>query len=130
MPGSLNRIGIVSSIDYRKGMVSVTYPDRDKSTTKAFPFLCAGDEYCMPNIGDQVFVAHLSNNTAAGVVIGKFFNIKNLPEKYGKGVVRKKLGEESYIECVDDEITFHDKNGTVALKDIIDLMNAGSEGGT
>lgn len=119
---TLNRIGIVSSIDYRKGMVSVTYPDRDKSTTRAFPFLCPGDEYCMPKVGDEVFVAHLSSNSAAGVVIGKFFNIDNLPIKYGEGVFRKNLGADAYIECEGDEITFHDKNGTVTLKEIIDAI--------
>lgn len=122
MSDSLNRIGIVSSIDYRKGMVSVTYPDRDKSTTKAFPFLCPGGEYSMPKVGDEVFVAHLSSNSAAGVVIGKFFNIDNLPVRYGEGVFRKDIGADAYIECEDSEITFHDKNGTVTLKQILELL--------
>ena len=119
---SLNRVGIVSSIDYRKGMVSVTYPDRDHSTTRKFPYLCPGNEYCMPEVGDRVYVAHLSNNPSSGVVVGRFFDAKNLPVKYGKGVVRKMLGETAYIECEDDEITFHDKNGTVTLKEIIDMI--------
>lgn len=124
MTNGLNRIGTVSSIDYRKGMVSVTYPDRDKSTTKTFPYLCPGNEYSMPKVGDRVFVAHLSNNPAAGVVMGKFFDIKNLPVKYGEGVTRKMLGETAYVECENDEITFHDKNGTVTLKDIINHLNS------
>ena len=121
MTKSLNRIGIVSSIDFKKGMVSVTYPDRDDSTTKVFPYLCPGNEYSMPKVGDKVFVAHLSNNPAAGVVIGRFFNDDNLPVKYGEGVVRKMLGETAYIECENDEITFCDKNGSITLKEIIDL---------
>lgn len=124
MAENTNRIGIVSSIDYQKGMVSVTYPDRDKSTTKAFPFLCPGNEYSMPKVGDQVFVAHLSNNSAEGVVIGKFFDTDNLPVKSGEGVFRKELGADAYMECEGDEITFHDKNGTVTLKQIIDLLGA------
>ena len=124
MADLLNRIGTVSKVNYRKGMVSVTYPDRDKSTTMEFPYLCPGNEYCMPKVGDRVFVAHLSNNKAFGVVIGRFFDINNLPVKYGEGIVRKMLGETAYIECEDDEITFHDKNGTVTLKDIIDHLGS------
>lgn len=122
MADNLNKIGTVSKVDYRKGMVSVTYPDRDRSTTKPLPYLSFGEEYCMPKVGDRVFVAHLSNHPASGVVVGKFFNLENLPQKYGKGVFHKDLGSDAYIECKDDEITFHDKNGTVTLKEIIDAI--------
>ena len=124
MTNSLNRIGTVSSIDYKKGMVSVTYPDRDDSTTRVFPYLCPGNEYCMPKVGDKVFVAHLSNNPASGVVVGRFFDRDNPPVKYGEGILRKMLGETAYIECENDEITFHDKNGSISLKDIIDLAGS------
>lgn len=124
MSDSLNRIGIVSSVDYDKGMVSVTYPDRDKSTTGLFPFLCPSDDYRMPKVGDRVLVAHLSSDTASGVVLGKFFSGDNAPENPGATVTRKKLGDESYIECVDDEITFHDKHGSVTLKQLIDLIGS------
>ena len=33
------RIGKVSSIDYAKGLVSVTYPDQDGSVTRPLPIL-------------------------------------------------------------------------------------------
>jgi len=122
MSDSLNRIGKVSSIDYRKGMVSVTYKDRDKSTTRTFPFLCPGNEYLMPKVGDFVLVAHLSNKPSFGVVLGKFFNKDNLPVKYGEGVFRKTLGSNAWIECKNNEISFHDKNGTVTLKQIINAL--------
>ena len=122
MAENLNRIGIVSSIDYEKGMVSVTYPDRDNSTTKMFPYLCPTEEYKMPKVGDNVMVVHLSNGSASGVVLGTFWDASHKPPKSGKTVCRKQLSDEAYIECVDDEITFHDKNGTVTLKDIITAL--------
>ena len=119
---NLNRIGIVSSIDYEKGMVLVTYPDRDNSTTKLFPYLCPSGDYSMPKVGDSVMVVHLSNNSASGVVLGTFWDFENKPLNPGKAVHRKQLSSEAYIECVDDEITCHDKNGTVTLKDIITAL--------
>lgn len=124
MAESLNRIGIVSSVDYEKGMVSVTYPDRDKSTTGLFPYLCPSDDYKMPAVGERVLVAHLSSNTAQGVVVGKFFSLDNPPKNSGDKVSRKEMGTDAYIECKDNEITFHDKNGSATLKDIITLLDS------
>ena len=37
MAERLVRMGKVSSVDYENGMVSVTYPDLDDSTTDLFP---------------------------------------------------------------------------------------------
>lgn len=119
---NLNRIGIVSSIDYDRGMVSVTYPDRDNSTTKMFPYLCPSGDYSMPKVGDSVMVVHLSSGSASGVVLGTFWDAAHKPQNTGKTVHRKQLSDIAYIECVDDEITFHDKNGTVTLSQIITAL--------
>lgn len=119
---NLNRIGIVSSIDYDTGMVSVTYPDRDSSTTKDFPYLCPTEDYKMPKVGDSVMVVHLSSGSASGVVLGTFWDIEHKPKNPGEGKCRKQLSDEAYIECVDDEITFHDKNGTITLKEILTAL--------
>ena len=55
MAERLVRMGKVSSIDYENGMVSVTYPDLDDSTTDLFPFFSMADEYKMPGIGQDVW---------------------------------------------------------------------------
>ena len=55
------RIGKISSFNFPKGTARVTYEDKDGSTTAEFPFLSW--QYMMPEVGDQVLVAHLSNGT-------------------------------------------------------------------
>ena len=45
MAERLIRIGRVSSVNYDEGMISVTYPDLDDSTTDEFPVFSFTDEY-------------------------------------------------------------------------------------
>ena len=120
------RIGRISSIDYKRGMASVTYPDRDGMVTAFLPVLSFTGEYRMPEVDSEVLVCHLSNGSANGVIVGKFWDVDNLPPVYGKGLFIKELGSvpgAAYISCEDDEITFHDKNGTITLKQIIEGLS-------
>lgn len=73
------RIGNVSSVDPDTGMVSVVYHDRDEETTGYMPYFSPAEEFIPPNVDDMVLVAHLSNGTTRGVVIGKFWNKANVP---------------------------------------------------
>lgn len=121
----MNRIGRVSKVNYEAGTVRVAYPDRDGMVTDELPVLSIGGEYRMPAVGDEVFVAHLSNNPNFGVVAGRFFGESNVPTESGKGVFRKELGTApgaAWIRCVNDEIEFHDQNGSVKLADLIGLL--------
>ena len=59
MAERLIRMGKVSSIDYENGMISVTYPDLDNSTTDNFPVFSLTDEYKMPGIGQEVLILHI-----------------------------------------------------------------------
>ena len=122
MAERLIRIGRVSSVDYENGMVSVTYPDLDDSTTDAFPVFSFTDEYKMPGIGQEVLVLHLSNGQTAGIVMGKFWNRQNIPSNSGENVFRKELGRsygEAYIEYNGDDLIFKDSNaGAVRLSQI------------
>lgn len=99
------RVGRVSSIDYAKGLVSVTYPDQDGSVTKPFPML--SEWYGMPNIGDLVMVLHLSNGAEAGLVLGRYWNDKNVPKESGAGLFRMDLNRDgtAYIKCSGTTIT-------------------------
>ena len=83
------RIGRVSSVNYAAGTVRVTYSDQDSTVTKEIPTL--SDQYLLPAIGDMVVVAHLSNGSEGGVVLGKFFNAFNKPSQTGSGVFRKEF---------------------------------------
>lgn len=73
------RIGTVSSVDLKNGMVSVLYQDRDGKVTQPLPLFSPGGEYNMPDIGAKVLVAHLSNGGEMGVVLGTFWNEENAP---------------------------------------------------
>lgn len=85
------RLGRVSAIDYDKGMISVLYTDRDESATDYLPVLSFNGEYKMPAVGSYVAVAHLSNGSAAGIVLGNYWNEANRPAVSGKGVYRKEF---------------------------------------
>ncbi len=105
MANSEIRIGKVSSVDHEKGMIRVTYRDKDESVTVDFAMLNYNDEYRMPQIGRQVAVAHMSNGSSRGVVLGEVWNKKNLPHEVGKNLYRKDLSRKkdaAYIRY-DDE---------------------------
>lgn len=81
------RIGRVSSVNYGSGTIRVTYADQDGAVTKELPML--SEQYLMPAVGDMVAVAHLSNGSEGGVVLGRFFNANNRPAQSGAGIYRK-----------------------------------------
>lgn len=87
------RIGKVSSINYETGMMRVTYTDKNKSVTRELPMLNYGSQYHMPEIGQSVAVAHLSNGSSRGVILGTVWNKNNLPVEGKKGVYRQEFSK-------------------------------------
>lgn len=75
----ISRIGTVSKVNKKSGMVSVLYEDRSGKVTQLLPFLSFNDEYKMPKVGDKVSVMHLSNGMEMAVVLGKYWNEANKP---------------------------------------------------
>lgn len=92
MANEIFRVGKVSSIDYAAGLVRVVYQDKDDSVTGPLPMLCL--EYNMPQVGDFVLVLHLSNGTEAGLVLGRYWTVRNKPPEGGKGLYRKDMGRK------------------------------------
>ena len=137
--GNEIRIGKVSSINYEKGLMRVTYPDRDDAVTAEIPVLSFTDEYKMPQIGDEVMVSHFSNGSAAGIVTGRYWNKKNTPRDGKKDVYRKDFDKElgkayldyDYESCtitihakkivfdIDEDITQNAKSMLMNIKDNI-----------
>lgn len=112
MDKNIFRIGKVSSIDYENGMLQVVYTDKDNAVTAKLPYANFGNEYNMPGIGEQVMVAHLSNGTGRGVVLGSMWNKKNLPRENGKELYRKELSKvpgAAYLR-------FDEKNGEYLIR--------------
>lgn len=135
------RVGKVSSVNHEAGMLSVTYPDRDGSTTVDLPVLSHCDEYKMPPVGADVLVLHMANGMASGVVLGRYWNVKNRPEVSGipyaikPGTYRQELGEEhgqAYIEFSGGTLTLHAESIVLDAKNIIingDSMKVNTQGG-
>ncbi|NBH27679.1 hypothetical protein D3Z60_18320 [Lachnospiraceae bacterium] len=93
MDKNIFRIGKVSSIDYKNGMIQAVYTDKDNAVTTKLPYANFGNEYNMPRIGEHVIVAHLSNGTSRGVAFGGIWNKKNVPRESGKELYRKELSK-------------------------------------
>ncbi len=122
MAERLIRIGRVSSVNPKNGMVSVTYPELDDSTTVDLAVFSFTDEYKMPGIGQEVLVLHLSNGQTAGIVMGRIWNLRNVPQNAGGSVFRKELGQsygEAYIEYNGSDMILKDRNaGEIRLSQI------------
>lgn len=113
MSKEIIRIGKVSAVDLAKGLVAVTYADRDSSVTAKLPMLSS--RYFMPEPGDQVLVIHLSNGTEAGVVIGRFYSDKNLPKQTGAGLFRIDLDRDGTAYLRHDGGIVTIKGGTIII---------------
>lgn len=123
------RIGKVSSIDYGRGMVKVVYPDKDGAVTDDLPYISLNDEYKMPEIGKNILVLHLSNGSAAGVVMGTYWNEGNVPPEAGAALFRKEFGKvfgEAFLRYSSGEarlkapsITFQSGSGGITVAQLL-----------
>ena len=105
MANSEIRVGRVSSINYEAGMARVAYRDKDNTVTGEFPILTNNDEYRMPRVGQDVVVAHMSNGSSRGAIIGTLWNKKYIPFEAGKELYRKELSRKkdaAYIRYSDE----------------------------
>ena len=80
------RIGKVSTVNYKTGMVSVIYEEESNAVTAKMPCLSFNGEYKMPKVDDYVAVAYLSNGSSIGLILGSFWNETNKPLHSGKDV--------------------------------------------
>jgi phage baseplate assembly protein V len=110
------RVGKISSIDYQNGTARIVYEDKGNSATAPFSFLAW--QYWMPEVGDQVIVAHLSNGSSAAVILGPVWHDGHRPPEGAKGLYRKEYSAKTglayqrydanaqvYRECVTGTMT-------------------------
>lgn len=111
-----NRIGTVSSVDAKTGMVSVVYQDKDGEVTQLLPYATFNDEYKLPQIGAKVIVAHLSNGKEMGVILGTYWNQAN-PGGGNVGVYHKDLGGGAYLDYGEGVLTIAAERVRIASLD-------------
>lgn len=78
------RIGVVSSIDFGKGTVRVTFPDREDHVSDELPVLAphysgwaAGND--LPGVGKSVLCLFLGTDLKSGFCLGPYYTAGNYP---------------------------------------------------
>ena len=112
MANSEIRVGRVSSVNYETGMARITYWDKDETVTSEFPMLNYNNEYRMPEVGQDVMVAHLSNGTSRGVILGTLWNERYAPLETGATLYRKDFSRKKDAAYV----RYDDKLGEYLIK--------------
>jgi phage baseplate assembly protein V len=90
------RTGKVSSINYDKGTVKVTFPDKDDIVTRDLPYLSF--EYNMPDVGDTVLCVFLPNGISKGFCLGQPYSLKNMPVQPGPQYYYKNIYDEAFYQ--------------------------------
>lgn len=117
------RIGYISSLSETRGMVRVTYPDRDRAVTAEIPYFNHNGEYFMPRINDMVLVAHVSNDQSMAIALGTFWNREDMPKVSGINCVNKPLDHEGvcFVRQQDGSVIIADSSGQVTVSDILNM---------
>lgn len=89
------RTAKVSSVDYAKGTIQVTYEDDDDAVSNDYPMLAG--TYNMPSPGDMVQVMEDGAGAERGVVLGRAYSANNAPPEGGAGIYRQELGDGIYL---------------------------------
>ena len=118
------RIGIISSLE-DGGYARVYYPDRGETTAPLHLFACHG-EYSRPDVGTQVLVLHMANDSSTAVVLGSFWGAADPPPQ---GIeYQKQINQQTYtavqggvyiIHATD--IRFEASTGSIMLSEVIGL---------
>lgn len=93
---NLLRVGIVDDIDEKKGMVRVTFPDRDNLVVSELSMLSFEQNY--PNIKDTVLCLFLPNGIQEGFCLGRYFSEMNLPPILDRDYFVKEIDESLTIK--------------------------------
>lgn len=130
MANSEIRIGKISSVDYKSGMARVTYRDKDDSVTMNLATANFNDEYRMPEPGQDVIVAHLSNGSSRAVMLGTVWNQKNTPAEGGREIYRKDLSRKkdaAYVRYSDETGEYLIKAANVHVNGVNETVLDGPE---
>lgn len=123
----------VSQIDYERGMVKVTLPERNNAESNWIGM--PANEYDMPKVGDAVMCSFDEGNLSTGVCHGKHFHNRNLPMESGETVyylpmcgdlVVKYDSAEKTLEIIADTVKF---SGDLEIAGNVDIAGDLAVGG-
>lgn len=120
------RIGFISTVDRIHGTAQVYYPDLG-STTEQLHLFAFQKEFALPEIGAQVVVLHLPNDTSSGVILGRFWGEADPPPA---DVLYQRTLATHVTESVDvsgyhlsaPEMTWSGNAGSITLSELIALQ--------
>ena len=119
------RIGTISAVDTVNGTARVYYPDRG-ATSAPLQLFAFRAEYAPPQVGDQVLVLHLSNDTSSGIIMGRFWGTAEPPPQ--KVDYQKDFSDSSRISLANNVLTLYGPEvklegpqGAMTLTELLEL---------
>jgi phage baseplate assembly protein V len=113
---NLIRVGKISSINYAAGRVRVVFPDQDSIVSDEIPYVTLmGEEYEMPDVGDQVLVIGLGSGLIRGFCLGSFFYSQKLPVQSGPNIYYKRFKKDALMTYNRATKTFTIKADTIVF---------------
>lgn len=108
------RLGVVSSVDLKKGTARVVFEDRSDVVSPELAVMQKNTMnskfYWMPDVNETVVCLYLANGQETGIIIGSVYSDadKPVPEISEEG--KKRLGiwidDNNYIKWVEEERRF------------------------
>lgn len=102
------RVGYISTYNAEAGTASIYYPDRSHDVTAELPIFSPCGLLQVFKKGDQVWVLHLPNGSAAGIIIGESLAEGDTPKA------------SIYVD--NDSLTLKDPDGVITLRQVIALI--------
>ncbi|MDM8298056.1 phage baseplate assembly protein V [Enterocloster aldenensis] len=118
------RVGLISTVDKEHGTAQVYYPDRGSVTGQLHLFAFRA-EFNPPEVGDQVVVVHLSNDTSTGVILGRFWGDADPPpsvdyqKEMAPGISGRVQG--AVYTLTAPEIILSGSAGSMSLSELVSL---------
>lgn len=114
-------IGYVNTVDKAKGMATVSFTSKgtDKITS-LMPVCRFGNEYWMPQIGEQVAVLWTGLGASQGIIIGTYWNDTRLPPV--QDGFYKDTGNGTYIKQAGGRLELKDAGGSISITDLMQRL--------
>lgn len=115
-------IGYINTVDRAKGMASVAFPSKgNEKITSLMPVCKFGNEYCMPEPGQQVLVVKTGIGASDGIIIGTYWT-EAVPPPVQTGTY-KDMGNGSYIKQEGGMLELKDAEGKISITNLIKKLN-------